>query len=186
MREEKPKKEILTKEKVKTDLLVPAHLFPSVLLFPVVIVLPLLMGAIIWDPENLMYCICTVLLGICSVVLAFVFINILINRHRVKQGKFHIVQDTLVNKMANARTSWISYRATSLRDLLVFSVHGECFLLYNLYYKWSKLYSMRPRDVFDDSSVGDTFYLVIYDGDRKKKPVMVYNTKLFRLDGEDG
>ncbi len=177
MREEAPKKEILTKERIQADLLVPAHLFPWILLFPVAIALPVIMGVILWDPSILP-------LSLCSIGLGYTFIRLLIRQSRVKAGKFTIVQDTLVDKIQNARISATDHRARSMRDLLIFSVYGKCFLLYKLYYKWSRLYSMRPREVFDDSYIGDTFYLVIFDGDRKKKPVMVYNTKMFELKEE--
>ncbi len=180
VQEERPKREVLTKERIQTDLLITAQTIPALLLFVLSALWSALMAAVCFgDTQSY---IGAALFGISAIVLMVAFIKFVISRRRIKKGRFRVVQDTLVGMTEDVRTSRINYRLRKRLDQLVFADCGKCFLAYPRYYQWSGRCSMRPKDVFDNSGVGDTFYLVIYDGDKNGEPVMVYNTKFFQLE----
>ncbi len=74
----------------------------------------------------------------------------------------------------------IGFRGRGCDYFIHFKQYGK-FLLYRDNYKWSEIFKyMSDKTIYDCTSVGDTFYLAIL-GD--KKIGMVYNTKLFKYEG---
>lgn len=117
-------------------------------------------------------------------------------RRMIENGHFRIVQDVLTRSAQDVdgvRFDRDSYRhrrfgGDSGRNrlcLLEFGTCGKFYILHYNYYKWSKRYFMSAEGIFNTSLVGDSFYLVFFDGDKKNEPVMVYNAKYFELQEEE-
>lgn len=210
MREERPKREILTKEKCKIDLLesTKGKIGHWVIMITLAATIFAYLDFIVWyyggRADKLPGWVCpavTVLLSIGPIVMVIALIRQIRKngkqRRMIRNGEFRIVEDRLEKSAQDVTcmkpdrggkgTRFNGYRRDNgLRDLLVFADYGDFFILHYDYYKWSKLYSMSPTGVFNTSLVGDSFYLVIYDGDRTNEPVMVYNAKMFDLQEEEG
>lgn len=107
-----------------------------------------------------------------------------IKRNWVENGEFRIVGD----KLERARMDDNFRNEKSLsegNDLLVFSQYGEFYIPIITHYEWSKDYYLSPDGMFNTSIEGDSFYLVIFTWDPSQKIAMIYNTKFFKLEGDD-
>ena len=95
----------------------------------------------------------------------------------INQNKFTVVTDQLL-ETTEGRLSAIGLMQGYLwwkPHTLRFAAHGEYYIGRGKQYKWSKLYDLSARDVFNSSHPGDTFILIM----RGKKILMAYNTRLF-------
>lgn len=186
---EKNKKEILTKDKIKLDLMVLLKreqmqsiwilvLMPILLFLSVFLIINI--RSYPWERiEYILYSILAIVGLIHSVVLLR---KVIIGKRRVKNAEFDVEEDTLVDSTLDARTS----RSPNIdRHLLQFARCGEYYIPYGTNYNWSKDYYMSDRGVFNTSLNGDSFYIVTYQKDKKRKPIIVYNTKLFELRDEE-
>lgn len=194
-------KEILTKEKCKIDLMEATK--DSLVLW---VELPILIAIIFVLLEMLAWLqfgntgaprwsfpAATVLLSILplsmAAVLFFRYRKNAKRRRKIQDGAFRIEQAVLIRSRQDADApTEIGDRGGRYdhgRDLLEFSGGGRYTIRIMDYYKWSKLCPMSADGVFNTALIGDTFYLVIYNGDGETQPAMVYNTKLFELKEED-
>lgn len=103
-----------------------------------------------------------------------------LKRQWIECEQYRIVGDTLERARMDDR-----HRSDSGSDLLEFARHGSYYIPLITHYEWSKDCHLSPRGMFNTSIVGDRFYLVIFTQDPKKKIMMIYNTKFFKLDGDD-
>lgn len=107
-----------------------------------------------------------------------------LKRQWLERGEFRIVGDKLVR--ARMDDNFGNEKSLSEgSDLLVFARYGEYYIPHITHYAWSKDYYLSPDGMFNTSIVDDTFYLVLFTSDPKRKIMMIYNTKFFELDGDD-
>lgn len=185
---EENKKEILTREKIKKEVryqsireVAMAIVLPFLILF-LILILKLLdsdlvtSGAISSDKFGLTVII--ILLSILFLIFVFVVVknsNIIFS---VQKDKYQIVKDRLINLQSGSgnipSTSVTFYRPYRL----YFSIKKR---KYNIpsgkNYRWSKDFCMYDYNVFNSSTVGDEFYLIIINN----KVIYAYNSKFFEL-----
>ncbi len=185
---EENRKEILTKEIIKKEVryqaireIAMAMVLPVLILF-LILILKLLdsdlvtSGAISSDKFGLTVII--VLLSILFLIFIFVVAKNLNKIFSVQNDKYQIVKDRLINSQSVSgpvpSTSVSFYRPYRL----YFSIKKR---KYNIpsgkNYKWSKDFCMYDYNVFNSSTVGDEFYLIIANN----KVLYVYNSKFFEI-----
>ena len=98
---------------------------------------------------------------------------------KVKRSELVIYEDTLV--LAFDDMVRRSRRYSGVVYKLKFQYFGFFRIPERQNYAWSELYSMSDKGVYNTSILGDRFYIVCFQNDRKKRPLQVYNTKLFEL-----
>lgn len=126
--------------------------------------------------HNSMY---TQMIVVLVLLIAVISVNIIIPLAIINQNKFTVVTDQLV-ETTEGRLSAIGLMQGYLwwkPHTLRFAAHGEYYIGRGKQYKWSKLYDLSARDVFNSSHPGDTFILIM----RGKKILMAYNTRLFEV-----
>ena len=184
------KKQVLTKEKIKNEVryqalreIVMGMVIP-ILILVLIFILKLLdsdlvtSGAISSDKFGLTAII--ILLSILFLIFVFVIVKNLNQIFSVQNNKFQIVKDRLINSKSGVgpvpSTTITFYRPYKL----YFSANKR---KYNIpsgkNYKWSKEFCMQDYNVFNSSTIGDEFYLVIINN---KTIASVYNTKFFDFD----
>lgn len=189
MSPQKVKKELLTNEKIKIDLLkllkrdekaaIVVLVASAVVL--VVVALAFIVeqqaGRLIIDLENridyILYSILFIVASVCEIITLHKVVS---RRKMLKQAAFDVDEDVLLGSTLDARVSSSPYCNC---HLLQFSRSGDFYIPYGTSYEWSKDYYMSDRGVFNSAIVDDTFYVVTYKKDKKQQPVMVYNTKFF-------
>lgn len=184
------KKQVLTKEKIKNEVryqalreIVMGMVIP-ILILVLIFILKLLdsdlvtSGAISSDKFGLTAII--ILLSILFLIFVFVIVKNLNQIFSVQNNKFQIVKDRLINSKSGVgpvpSTTITFYQPYKL----YFSANKR---KYNIpsgkNYKWSKEFCMQDYNVFNSSTIGDEFYLVIINN---KTIASVYNTKFFDFD----
>ena len=97
----------------------------------------------------------------------------------IKKDLFKIVTDTLISSEEKATYIGSAFAASFSRPYtLNFASYGQYCILNGENYSSSELYTMNDKGVFNYSTVGDIFYLIL---DNKNRILLVYNTKLFEL-----
>ena len=91
---------------------------------------------------------------------------------RVKKLKFKIRTDKVIEKRAfrQGLAEWSSYRPYRLYFTL-----GHFDIYPKSYYKWSSMYSMSEKEIYDSTCIGDTFTIV----EINKTVLVAYNNKFF-------
>ncbi len=128
-----------------------------------------------------------VLAVVCSVVIIVFFITALVSTIKSiiistkSIDNFDIISDKL-----NKPEEEIQYSARrGLRTVYhYYHLHFKSFGKYTIprkNYTWSSEYSMRNKGVYETSSDGDEFYLVV-SKNKSQKVLLVYNKKLFELE----
>ncbi len=174
------KKEILTKEKMKSDIL--PLLLGDIAGSVVAYIFLLLIGTFVilfLRSINVTVKIGFILL-ILLIVLTTAFLlcltYLLILIYKVHKLGFIIKTDTLVGKKEGGghpgTTGWTGYRPYALN----FAVCHKFNIPAKMNYKWSLLYSMDEKGIFNSSNLNDQFILVSLNG---KKIIMAYNLKMF-------
>ncbi len=100
-------------------------------------------------------------------------IQIFKDRAKIKKRAFQIVTDELIGykeKKVGPRTR--------RPHKLIFKSYGEYGIPSGKNYRFSERYAMSDDGVYNQSIIGDTFYLVVDD---KEKIYAVYNTKWFEF-----
>ena len=94
----------------------------------------------------------------------------------VKTGKFTISTDKIIDRK---KKSFKRFKIGSPNPhTLIFESYGQHYIQECPQYTWSHKLSMSDTDVFNDSFLGDTFYLIL---NKNKKIISAYNTKYFEL-----
>lgn len=122
-------------------------------------------------------------------------------RKMIQNGEFEIVRDTLTVAGEVARFKGGVHEKRSLLDRIIstnnhrvprrypiwfqFEKYGDYHLPLTKMYKWSERYTTTDEGMQNTSLIGDEFYIVLYRGDEKKKPAMIYNTKFFDYKDEE-
>ena len=101
-------------------------------------------------------------------------INEFVLRNKIKKKEYIIRIDHLHQKKDCRQGSTVHF---SYRPYRLYFAKGYFDLPVCISYKWSSIYSMNEREIYDSSSVGDTFILV----ELKGKILSVYNEKFFKL-----
>ena len=175
-------KEILTRDKIKIDILKSCYnqfieilwIFLSILLVTSIFVI-FIENAL--NPKfNLKtyWVVSLVVLLICMIMQNVRFI------YKAIRKEFYIVKDKLIGSEEPFGERYV----TRYWKYAVF--HFPSYGKYKLtdidYYKWSKMYNMRNSNVYNSSNIGDEFYLITIG--KKETILMVYNCKMFELKGE--
>ncbi len=183
------KREILTKEKCLQDLLPEKKVTRGawwtllLILVPVGMVfglLALLASDAFASAFLIGSYVCTLLL--IGIGIAVPALCIRRKYRKIRERRFHIVQDVLLKAVPDADYCLPAQNDNGRRDMLDFECYGKFFLdrgtkmlsCRYTYYKWSENYYMTSKGIISTATPGDTYYLVIYDDDREKKPVMAY------------
>ena len=101
-------------------------------------------------------------------------VNEFVLRNKIKKKEYIIRNDHLLQKKDCRQGSTVHF---SYRPHRLYFAKGYFDLPVCISYKWSSIYSMNEREIYDSSSVGDTFILV----ELKGKILSVYNEKFFKL-----
>lgn len=97
----------------------------------------------------------------------------------IKKDLFKIVTDTLISSEEKSTYIGSAFAASfSQPYILNFASHGQYCIPSEKNYSSSEFYTMNDKGVFNYSTVGDTFYLII---GRKNRILLAYNAKLFEL-----
>ena len=100
---------------------------------------------------------------------------------KVNRMVLEIVEDRLI--FSTIRYEYYGYNGSRRPHpvyVLVFRYFGEYRIPERPHYTWSKRFSAdRAKDVFDRAEAGDTYYIVLDGKAKKKKPLLIYNTKEF-------
>ncbi len=166
------KKEILTNERIKEDLIYQFnndnHIAVNIILLVVSVFFAFLFSLL------------TPFAWLLLLIPALLFLLWYIRRRKkvneIKNGEFTVVLDEfLYEKRNDVRTEatfykgkWISY--------LQFATNGR-WELDGAYYTWSDTYKMSASGICNTSNAKDTFYVVLYN--RTHKIAIAYNTKFF-------
>ena len=180
------KKDILTIQKIKSDY---RKLFYSsiktVILMPIILVL--LITLIIYlfsclENKNL-FLLLEILIISPPIFMSYICLATIFETYKdyntIKKDLFKIVTDTLISSEEKATYIGSAFAASFSRPYtLNFASYGQYCILNGENYSSSELYTMNDKGVFNYSTVGDIFYLIL---DNKNRILLVYNTKLFEL-----
>jgi hypothetical protein len=169
-------KEILTINKIKKDLIQYLHQetlgviigFPSLWL---IIAMSNIAIKNLFSIGNKIFEAITLIL-IFSLIISITYIGIMYVK--INKREFTLKNDTLIEKrnFKQGGTKWHSYRPYRLSFTCNhFDIPAQ------LSYKWSNIYSMNEKEVYNTSSIGDNFTLVEFN----KKVIAVYNHKFFTI-----
>lgn len=187
---EENKKEILTKERIKIDIKnkciddIKAVVRTSLLLFVFLVIPPIILYKV-FTPYDIPTSIAT-LMTIVSVVVLLLTICFLVTPLKlfldVNKG-FQITTDKLSHSSEMSMSDimifsnwWLIY-SLSKPYRLNFNSYGKYLIPKGKNYKWSNLYCMDDKGVYNYSVIGDEFYLAVIDN----KIALAYNKKLFEL-----
>ncbi len=93
-----------------------------------------------------------------------------------------IVEDQLISYTVREVYRYRKGYRTRVYDIyiLIFRYFGEYKIPDRPHYTWSKQYSAdRDQDLYDRAEAGDTYYIVLDRDAKRKKPLLIYNTKEF-------
>lgn len=200
---EKIKKEPLTVDKIKLDLSDRLRYLPVIVDILLILMMIGLFAATVYktftdEMTKLKFYLCIgliavigVLFAVCIVYLICLRCTVAKQRSMAKKGEFVIVQERLTVAGNAARFKGRVREKFDFFDwhkrevLFRFSGYGDYYLPNMKQYKWSERYAMSVEGMLNTSIIGDTFYLVIFKNDKKKTPVMIYNTKFFEYKEDD-
>lgn len=141
------------------------------------------------------YAGCAILIAVGIAVLCIGLIPIIVKRYHtqnetksklqmVDQHQYRIVSDRL-ERVRHDASAYLQIKGDQGSEILEFARYGSYMIPYGPHYTWSKDCHMSAEGVFNTSVEGDKFYLVIMEDDERQKIVMIYNTKLFKLQDVD-
>ena len=174
-------KETLSLYKIKKDLMNMVIsdskniLLISIILLPIMALLLLMYNRVSSDGGIIINFIIITPVIVSSAAILFVIILLIIQAIQIKKGKFVLETDKLIGKEEETPKSFRSIYYRPYR--LYFKCNEKFDIPVTKSYKWSRLYSMREKDIYLTSETGDIFLLVKMN----KGIAMVYNTKYFEL-----
>lgn len=180
------KKDILTVQKIKLDYR--KQFFNSI---KTIIVMPIifisLIALIIYlfshlENNNLLLLL-EILIISPPIFMSYICLATILEAYRdygtIKKDLFKIATDTLISSEEKATYIGSAFAASfSSPYTLNFASYGQYCILGGENYSSSELYHMNDTGVFNYSTIGDTFYLIL---DTKNRILLAYNTKLFEL-----
>ena len=103
-------------------------------------------------------------------------------KRKINRMVLEIVEDKLA--YADRRIGYRSFHGWSRRPydyyVLGFAYFGEYQIPERSHYEWSNRFSAdRDKVVYERAEAGDTYYIVLDGKAKKKKPLLIYNTKEF-------
>lgn len=170
-------KELLTKENIKSDILSILLGDIAVIAIAYIILLALsILLALFLSGINVTIKIGFVLFILLTIVLLLSMIYTFILIYKTHKYQFTLKTDILISKKEGGgnpgTTGWSGYKPY----ILNFNKNTKYHIPAKVNYKWSSLYSMDEKGVFNYSNPDDKFLLVILTG---KKIIMAYNLNLF-------
>lgn len=182
------KKDILTTSKIKSDY--QKQFFSSiktVIFMPVIFALLIALIIFLFSrlENNTLFLILEILIISPPIFMSYICLATILEAYRdyntIKQDSFKIVTDTLISSEEKATYIGSAFAASfSQPYTLHFASYGQYCIPGGENYSSSKLYAMNDKGVFNYSTIGDTFYLIV---DTKNRILLAYNTKLFELSG---
>lgn len=177
-------KEILTYENIKLDL--NKHFYGKIKnLLVVILIIPL--ANIIFLNLILLFCnlqgsfkiiFSIIFCSICLLLVSYDLIKIIVGLISIKNEKFEIKSDWVVNKKEKIYGSRISspkpYR-------LIFANNGTYKIPYGQNYHWSNLFAFSDKNIYEHTDINDNFYLISIG---TQKNIIAYNKKFFDLISE--
>lgn len=166
------KKEILTRDKIKIDLknLCSHNLVRSFGGFVVTVIL-----CVVVLTMKFYSCLIFVIVGLLTSVL--VLVKDLITLLQINKDNFGVLTDKLIGCQDEIFIN-MSLRLWLFKPYIFhFSSYGKYRIPEFLHYKWSEIYRMGYKNVYNRANIGDEFYLININ----KEIIIVYNSKHFDL-----
>ena len=170
-------KEVLTKGRIKADLQQVAfrNTLSCLLLFLFIGVLCLFTKNFLEKNYVFLSCI-SIFFGVALSIVLILNVVIIISILKVSaNNNFILKSDFVIEKLYK---KFGHKYATNRPYTLIFANFGRYGIQDGTYYKWSKLYSMKEREVYDSTAIKDDFYIIAI----KKEVVLAYNKRYFELD----
>ncbi|MBR3968570.1 MAG: hypothetical protein IKJ93_03165 [Clostridia bacterium] len=190
MREEN-NKEKLTKERIKTDIKnkciddIKAVLRTSLILLLFLVLPPIILYKV-FTPFNIPTAIST-MITIYSIVIVFLTVCCLYKPFKLLFGLYKKGFQIATDKLSHSTEMTLSDILIFSNWWLIYSLSKPYRLSFNSYnkylipkgknYRWSDMYCMDDKGVYNYSTIGDEFYLAVIDN----KIAFAYNKKLFEL-----
>ena len=185
MHDDEKKKETLTKENIKKDIL-PLLLWDIAKIIRVYICFPIIALLIDWlfACLHIPFRIAFVVFVILTIIAVPAFICTFIRIYKTCKFQFVIDRDFLVDKKEGGYHSgvgWIPILGGIVAIFyklykLQFGRYGKFAIQVRRNYKWSSLYPLSDKELFNSSEINDEFLLVSLNGKRIDR---AYNLKLF-------
>ena len=174
-------KEILTYKNIKLDL---NKYFYSKIKDLLIVILIVPLANIIFLNLILLFCnlegcfkiiFSIIFCSICLLLVSYDLIKIIVGLISIKNEKFQIISDWVVNKKEKIYGSRISspkpYR-------LIFANNGIYKIPYGQNYHLSNLYAFPDKKIYEHTDINDNFYLISIG---TQKNIIAYNKKFFEL-----
>lgn len=174
-------KETLSLYKIKKDLMnmvisdSKTILLVSIILLPLMALVLVLYNRLSKDVSIILHLFIMIPVILFLVTIIFCSTYLITQAIQIKKGKFILETDELIGKEEETPKSFRSIYYRPYR--LYFKCNEKFDIPVTKSYKWSRLYSMREKDIYLTSETGDIFLLVKMN----KGIAMVYNTKYFEL-----
>ena len=179
-------KDILTIEKIKRDYRKQFYSsIKTVILMPIIFILLIALIIYLFSclENNNLFLLLEILIVSPPIFMSYICLATILEAYRdyttIKKDLFKIITDTLISSEEKATYISSAFAASfSHPYALNFASYGQYCILSGENYSSSELYTMNDKGVFNSSTIGDTFYLIV---DTKNRILLAYNTKLFEL-----
>lgn len=111
-------------------------------------------------------------------ILLLHYVNLVKKSKKRISGRLILVRDLLRHTDRGSPYPVWNY-SYSVVERLYFAHYGRFTLNRRFFYEWSRENRMTTAEIIETSHPGDLFYIVISADDRKKRPLMFYNTRIF-------
>ena len=177
------KKEILSQANIKNDL--KEHFLreiPGIILSPFLIVFGFYLFKFIFCTllkfnEKSLIIFSTIYFLFCSIIFFYNIYTVISSLFLISKNKYEITVDWTTDKLPYRHSIYIGSIDSGYLFrpyTLVFAKSGKYRISPNENYKWSDLFAMRDKNVYESTSLGDEFYVVSV-GERKN--IIGYNKK---------
>lgn len=113
--------------------------------------------------------------SICLLLVSYDLTKIIVGLISIKNDKFEIISDWVINKKEKIYGSRISspkpYR-------IIFANNGTYKIPYGRNYDWSKLFAFSDKNIYEHTDIGDNFYLISIG---TQNNIVAYNKKFFEF-----
>lgn len=178
-------KEILTVERCREDLDLLLRIDYLKMLLPLIASILLELGVLMLvnlsgQPEGYMF---AVIFLLPFFVLLAQDVHTILRVRRMRRCAFEIVEDQLYSIRVDREISR-GYKHSQAVTVYCLEFHGvgKYRISARPHYEWSKLCAMSYDEVYESSTPGDRFYIVLLKDGRHATPMMIYNTNLFEFD----
>lgn len=174
-------KELLTYENIKLDLKKRfsdkiKDLLVVILIIPLANIIILNLVLLFYHPENSFKIVFSIIFcSFCFLLISYDLIKIIVGLISIKNEKFEIKSDWVVNKKEKTYGSRISspkpYR-------LIFANNGTYKIPYGQNYHWSNLFTFSDKNIYEHTDINDNFYLISIG---TQKNIIAYNKNFFEF-----